>query len=228
VLSGAPSNWSCIMSKDEELKNSVLAELKWEPSISSADIGVTAEDGTVTLTGHVETYGQKRAAEMATGRVKGVKAVAEEIEVRLPFTVKHDDAQIAKAAADRLEWDAETPRDAVKVKVEKGWITLTGTVEWHFQKDAAEREVRGLSGVVGVFNQISIKPRVDTAHVSEDIRHALHRGWFNPDNIKVTEHDGKVKLTGTVENWQERQTAGATAWAAPGANSVENDLIVAR
>lgn len=214
------------MSKDADLKNSVLAELNWEPSVSSAHIGVTAQDGTVTLTGHVETYGQKHAAEMATGRVKGVKAVAEELEVRLPFTVKHDDAQIAKAAADRLEWDAETPHDSVKVMVEKGWITLTGAVEWHFQKEAAEREVRGLTGVIGVFNQISIKPRVDTAHVSEDIRKALHRGWFDPHNINVTEHDGKVKLTGTVKNWQDRQTAGTTAWAAPGATSVENDLIV--
>ncbi|WP_010163347.1 BON domain-containing protein [Sphingomonas sp. PAMC 26617] len=215
------------MSNDEQLKTSVLAELKWEPSISSAHIGVTAEDGTITLTGHVETYGQKRAAELATGRVKGVKAIAEEIEVRLPFTVKHDDTQIAKAAAERLRWDAETPQDTVKVKVEKGWITLSGTVDWHFQKDAAEREIRGLSGVVGVFNQITIKPRVNVAHVGEDIRHALYRGWFNPDTIQVTEHDGKVKLTGTVETWQDRETAGATAWAAPGANAVENDVVVA-
>lgn len=215
------------MTNDEALKTLVLAELKWEPSISSAHIGVTAEDGTITLTGHVESYGQKRATELATARVKGVKAIAEEIEVRLPFTVKHDDTQIAKAAAERLLWDAETPRDRVTVKVEKGWITLTGTVDWHFQKDAAEREIRGLSGVVGVFNQIAIKPRVNVAHVSEDIRHALHRGWLNPDMIQVTEHDGKIKLTGTVDTWQDRQTAGATAWAAPGANSVENDLIVA-
>lgn len=215
------------MSKDEQLKSAVLAELKREPSISAAHIGVTASDGTVTLTGHVETYGQKRAAESATGRVKGVKAIAEEIEVRLPFTVKHDDAQIAKAAADRLEWDAATPRDTVKVKVEKGWITLTGTVNWHFQKDAAEREVRGLSGVVGVINQLTIKPRLDAAHISADIRRALHRGWFNPDTITVTEQDGTVKLTGSVENWQDRETAEATAWAAPGANAVENDLIVA-
>jgi osmotically-inducible protein OsmY len=222
---GAP-NMEIIMSHDEELKNLVLAELKWEPSILSSHIGVTAEDGAVTLTGHVESYGQKHAAEKAAGRVKGVKAIAEEIEVRLPFTVKHDDAQIAKAAADRLTWNADTPRDSVKVKVEKGWITLTGMVDRHFQKEAAEREVRGLSGVVGVSNQISIKPQVNTAHVSDDIRHALHRGWFDTDNITVTEHDGKVKLTGTVPNWKDRQTAGSTAWAAHGATSVENDLIV--
>lgn len=214
------------MSHDEELKNLVLAELKWEPSILSSHIGVTVEDGTVTLTGHVETYGQKHAAERATGRVKGVKAVAEEIEVRLPFTVKHDDSQIAKAAADRLIWDAETPRDSVKVKVEKGWITLTGVVDKHFQKDAAEREVRGLSGVVGVSNQILIDPLVDTALVSDDIRGALHRGWVDPDNINVTAHAGKVKLTGTVKNLQDRQTAELTAWAAPGATSVENELMV--
>ncbi len=214
------------MTTDQDLKKSVLAELNWEPSISSAHIGVTAEGGTITLTGHVETYGQKHAAEMATGRVKGVKAIAEELEVRLPFTVKHDDAAIAKAAADRLAWDAQTPRDAVKVKVEKGWITLTGTVDWYFQKEAAEREMRTLTGVIGVTNQIAIKPRVDTAHVGENIRHALHRGWFDPNTITVTEHGGKVKLTGTVKNWQDRQTAGSTAWAASGTTSVENDLIV--
>ncbi len=214
------------MSQDEELKKAVLAELNWEPSIVAAHIGVTAEAGTVTLTGHVESFGQKHAAEMATGRVKGVKAVAEEIEVRLPYTIKRDDAQIATAAVDRLMWDAQTPRDSVKVKVEKGWLTLTGAVNWHFEKEAAEREVRGLMGVVGVTNQITIKPHVDTAHVSEDIRHALHRGWFDPHKINVTEHDGKVKLTGSVGNWQDRQTAGATAWAAPGTTSVENDLIV--
>ncbi|WP_010219556.1 BON domain-containing protein [Sphingomonas sp. PAMC 26621] len=215
------------MSNDDQLQQVVLAELKWEPSITAAHIGVTAENGTVTLTGHVQSYGQKNAAELATGRVKGVKAVAEEIEVRLPFEIKRDDADIAAAAVNRLAWDTGTPRDSVQVKVEKGWLTLTGQVIWHFQKEAAEREVRSLMGVLGVSNQITIKPHVDTANLSDDIQHALHRSvFFDAEEVHVTAQDGRVKLTGTVGSWLERQTAASTAWAAPGATSVENDLIV--
>ena len=216
------------MSHDDKLQKAVLAELSWEPSITAAHIGVTADHGTVTLTGHVESYGQKHAAEMATGRVKGVKAIAEEIEVRLPFEIKRDDADIATAAVDRLAWDTGTPRDAVKVKVEKGWLTLTGQVDWHFQKEAAEREVRNLMGVLGVSNNIAIKPHVDTANLGDDIQHALHRSiFFQPENVHVSAEGGRIKLTGTVGSWQERRTAGSTAWAARGATSVENDLIVA-
>jgi osmotically-inducible protein OsmY len=216
------------MTHDDQLRKAVLAELKWEPSITAAHIGVTAENGIVTLSGHVQSYGQKHAAEMATGRVKGVKAVAEEIEVRLPFEVKRDDADIATAAVDRLAWDSGTPRDAVKVKVERGWLTLTGEVQWHFQKEVAEREVRNLMGVLGVSNQITIKPRVDTVGLSDDIQHALNRSWFyGEENVHVTAQEGRITLTGTVGSWQERQTAASTAWAAPGATSVDNDLIVA-
>lgn len=216
------------MSHDNQLQKAVLAELKWEPSITAAHISGTAENGTVTLSDHVQSFGQKHAAELATGRVKGVKAFAEEIEIRLPFEVKGDDADIATTAIDRLAWDTDTPRDAVKVKVEKGWLTLTGEVQWHFQKDAAEREVRNLLGVLGVSNQITIKSRLDTAGLSDDIQHALHRSLlFDEENVHVTAQDGRVTLTGTVGSWQERQTAASTAWAAPGARSVENDLIVA-
>lgn len=216
------------MSHDDQLQKAVLAELNWEPSITAAHIGVAAEHGTVTLTGHVSTFGQKHAAEMATGRVKGVKAIAEEIEVRLPFEVKRDDADIASAAVNRLAWDSTTPRDAIIVKVEKGWVTLTGEVDWHYQMETAEREVRNLMGVVGVSNQVTIKPRVDTAGLQDDIQHALHRSiFFQPENVHVTATDGRVKLTGTVATWLDRRTAGWTAWAAPGATSVENDLIVA-
>lgn len=189
---------------------------------------MTAENGTVTLTGHVHSYSQKHAAEMATGRVKGVKAVAEEIEVRLPYEIKRDEADIATAAVNRLAWDTGTPRDAVKVKVERGRITLSGQVEWHFQKEAAEREVRNLMGVLGVSNQITIKPHVDTANLQDDIQLALQRSiFFQPENVHVSAQGGRVKLTGTVNSWLDRRTAGSTAWAAPGATVVENDLIVA-
>lgn len=215
------------MSQDDQLQKAVLAELNWEPSITAAHIGVTADNGTVTLSGHVESYGQKHAAEMATGRVKGVKAVAEEIEVRLPFQIKRDDADIATAAVNRLAWDTGTPRDAVKIKVEKGWLSLTGEVNWHFQKEAAEREVRHLLGVIGVSNNITVKSRVNTAHLQDDIQHALHRSiFFQPEKVRVSAQEGRIKLTGTVTSWMDRRTAGMTAWAAPGATSVENDLVV--
>lgn len=216
------------MSHDDKLQKAVLAELCWEPSITAAHIGVTADHGTVTLTGHVESYGQKHAAEMATGRVKGVKAIAEEIEVRLPFGIERNDADIATAAVDRLAWDTGTPRDAVQVKVEKGWLTLMGQVDWNFQREAAEREVRNLMGVLGVSNDITIKSHVDTVDLGDDIQHALHRSvFFQPEKVHVTAEGGHVKLTGTVGSWQERRTAGSTAWAARGATSVQNDLVVA-
>jgi osmotically-inducible protein OsmY len=180
------------------------------------------------LTGTVDSFSQKHAAEMAAGRVKGVKAIAEEIEVKLPFAIKRTDADIATAAVNRLAWDTGTPRDAVKVKVENGWVTLTGDVEWHFQMEAAEREVRHLMGVVGVSNQIVIKSRVDTAHLQDDIQRALNRSiFFQPERVHVSAAGGCVKLTGTVDTWMERRTAGSTAWAAHGATSVENDLVVA-
>ncbi|WP_353227385.1 BON domain-containing protein [Novosphingobium sp.] len=216
------------MSRDDQLQKAVLAELNWEPSITASHIGVTAQNGTVTLTGQVYSYGQKHAAEMAAGRVTGVKAIAEEIEVKLPFEIKRNDADIATAAIDRLAWDANTPHDAILVKVEKGWITLTGTVEWHYQKDAAEREVRNLLGVTGITNEIMITASVDTAHLQDDIQHALHRSiFFQSEKVHVTAHDGHIKLTGTVSSWPDRRTAALTAWGAHGAKSVENDLTVA-
>ena len=215
------------MSHDSKLQQDVLAEFKWEPSVTAAHIGVTANGGVVTLTGHVESYAEKFAAEAAARRVKGVKAVAEEIEVRLPFDVTRSDDEIAAAAIDRLAWDVSVPRDSVLVKVENGWVTLSGQLDWHYQKQAVEQNIRPLFGVVGVSNQLTIKPKVDTSTLSDDINHALHRSWFfNPDHIKVTAAGGNVRLTGTVHSPHDRQVAAATAWSAPGATNVENDIAV--
>jgi osmotically-inducible protein OsmY len=215
------------MSHDSHLQNAVLEELNWEPSVIAAHLGVTANAGVITLTGHVENFAQKHAAEAAVRRVKGVKAVAEEIEVRLPYETKRSDEEIAGAAIGRFEWDVSIPRDTVKVTVDKGWITLTGEVDWHYQKDAASIDVRALFGVTGVSNQITIKPTVDTSTISQDIMHALHRSWFfDPKTISVSAQGGKVRLTGTVGSWHDRQVAAATAWAAPGATAVENDIAV--
>lgn len=214
------------MSDDKQLKQSVLDELKWEPSVNAALVGVTTKDGIVTLMGSVETYAEKHAAETAALRVKDVKAVAEEIEVKLPFSVKHGDAEIAEAAINRLAWDASVPKDAIKVAVSKGWLTLTGDVHWHYQHDAAADAVRTLWGVTGVSNQIVIKPQADARNIKSDIMAALNRSWFSPENIDVSTNDGKVTLTSTVEYWDERALAGTTAWAALGVTSVTNDIRV--
>ncbi len=215
------------MSDDRELQESVMVELGWEPSIDAAHIGVAANAGVVTLTGNVRSFAQKVAAERAAGRVKGVKAVAEEIEVKLPDDVKRSDEDIAGAAIERLAWDASVPSDAVEIRVEHGWITLKGQVDWQFQKEAAAQAVRTLIGLVGVSNQIEIKPSVDAYDVGQNITRALHRSWFyDPNTIKVSAQGGKIRLTGRVTTWNARDLAGGTAWSAPGATSVENDITV--
>jgi len=194
--------------------------------VTAANIGVTAKSGVVSLTGHVKSYVEKYAAETAARRVKGVKAVAEELEVRLPSDIERDDADIAEAALDRLAWDVSVPDDTVKVKVEKGLITLTGEVDWHYQKEAAKHDVGGLYGVVDVVNLIAIKPRVNVSDLTNEITRALHRSWFDPKTIKVSAEGSKVHLTGTVHSWHDRDEAESTSWAAPGASDVKNDLVV--
>ena len=215
------------MSQDHDLQQAVLAELAWEPSVTAAHLGVSAASGVVTLTGHVGSYPEKLAAEQAALRVRGVKGVAEEIEIRLPFERRRDDADIASAALERLAWSVEIPVDRFQVKVEKGWVTLTGEADWYYQKEEAGLDVRRLLGVVGVSNQITVKPRVDTSSLSDDINHALHRSWFfDASNLHVSAQGGRVHLTGTVCSQHDRQNAAATAWSAPGATAVINDITV--
>ena len=215
------------MLTNTQLQSNVLAELGWEPSIDAGHIGVSVHDGVVTLNGHVGSFWQKFAAENAAARVKGVKAVAEEIEVKLPFDIKHGDEEIAKAALQRLSWDASVPSDAIKVRVEKGQVTLNGNVNWHYQKEAAEHAIRYLNGVVSVFNHINIEPTVNANNVAESIVKALHRSWYYDANtIKVNADGGAITLTGTVTTWNARDLAGTTAWSAPGASSVKNDIQV--
>jgi osmotically-inducible protein OsmY len=215
------------MSQDSQLQQSVLAAFNWEPSVSAGHIGVTANAGVVTLSGHVDSYASKHAAETAARRVKGVRAVAEEIEVRLPFDTQRPDEDIAAAAIERLAWNVSVQPDSIQVKVEQGWVTLTGQVEWWYQKDAAERDIRPLHGVVGVSNQVVIKPHVDTSVLGDNIMRALHRSSFvDPTTVHVRADGGKVILSGTVQSFSERQVAAETAWSAPGATSVENDITV--
>lgn len=215
------------MLNDHELQQAVMTELKWEPSVNASHIGVTARNGVVTLSGHVFQYSEKQAAEKAASRVRGVKAVAEEIEVRLPAETRRSDEDIAAAAINRLLWDASVPGEAVKIKVEKGWVTLTGTVAEHFQKISAELDIRGLHSVAGISNQIVIKSKVSVRDVSDDIRSALGRSWFfGPTTVNVTAVGGHIKLSGIVHSLHDRKLAAAIAWAAPGATAVENDLSV--
>jgi osmotically-inducible protein OsmY len=214
------------MSDDQALKQAVLDELIWEPSVNAAHIGVTAKDGVITLMGHVGNFFEKSAAERAARRVNDVKAVAEQIEVRLPFNVSHGDEDIASAALNRLKWDSTIPSGAIKPKVEKGWVTLTGEVDWHFQQEAAVSDIRGLRGVVGVSDEITIKPKPNTSTIRDNIMVALDRSWFDPAAINVTAEGGRIRLTGTVNSWYERNEAGDAAWAAPGTTSVENDISV--
>ena len=212
------------MSTDTMLQQAVLAELSWEPSITAGHIGVTANKGVVTLTGHVENFAEKRYAEAAAGRVKGVKAVAEEIVVKLPFAMKRTDDQIAEAILDRFAWDVSVPKDKIKVKVEDGWVTLSG--DWHFQADAAEDACHRLYGVVSVLNRIEIKPQAQPLEIQEKIKAALHRSWYEPLKITVTADGGKVRLTGTVRNWHEREQAETAAWGAPGVTQVDDGITI--
>lgn len=214
------------MSTDTMLQQAVLAELSWEPSITAGHIGVTANKGVVTLTWHVENFAEKRYAEAAAGRVKGVKAVAEEIVVKLPFAMKRTDDQIAEAILDRFAWDVSVPKDKIKVKVEDGWVTLSGDVDWHFQADAAEDACHRLYGVVSVLNRIEIKPQAQPLEIQEKIKAALHRSWYEPLKITVTADGGKVRLTGTVRNWHEREQAETAAWGAPGVTQVDDGITI--
>jgi osmotically-inducible protein OsmY len=210
------------------LKKSVEQELNFEPSINAAEIGVSVKNGVVTLSGRVPSYWEKVAAERAAARVAGVKAVANELEVRLPGSSQRTDEDIAQAALDTLAWSVLVPHDRIKIKVSKGWVTLEGTVDWQYQKSAAEKAVRKLLGVVGVSNLIEVKPSVSKAEVKSSIEAALKRlAEIDANRIHVDTEDGKVVLTGTVRSWFEREEAERAAWAAPGVRAVEDRIAIA-
>ncbi|WP_112611589.1 BON domain-containing protein (plasmid) [Rhizobium sp. WW22] len=209
------------------LRQLVLDELEFDPSIDAANIGVAAENGVITLTGHVSTYAEKEAAERTTRRIKGVKAIAQEIEVRPAGTHNTADDEIAKRAVNTLGWHVTVPKDAVQVKVQNGWITLNGRVEWQYQKTAAADAVRDLSGVVGVSNMIEVTPHASSVDVKKRIEDAFRRdAEIEAKAININVADGKVTLQGKVKTWSERQAAEHAAWSAPGVRSVEDRLLV--
>jgi len=215
---------------DEEIRDDVLDELEWDPAIPEASqIGVAVDNGVVTLSGVVESFPVKRAAEEAARRVEGVRAIANDIEVRVPSAGIRTDTDIAAAASNALEWDSQVPSDRIKVVVRNGWVTLEGTVDWYYQKQAAERDIRNLQGVTGVTNLIKVAaPHISPQEVKARIERALERSaQLEAQRIGVEVHDGRLILTGRVRSMAERDQVEAAAWSTKGVSDVENRITVA-
>lgn len=215
------------MRTDSQIQKDIVDELKWEPSLQDEDIGVAVRDGVVTLAGFVDSYANKWKAERVASRVKGVKAIANDLEVKLPTSSSRPDPDIARAAVDALKWNILVPSDRIKVKVENGWLTLEGDVDWNFQREEAERAVRNLTGVLGVTNLVSVRERPTASDVKRKIKETLERNAeFDADHITV-ELDGHTAiLRGTVRSYAEKRDAERAAFNATGVTDVENDLVV--
>lgn len=215
--------------KDNILRQNVIDELEFEPAVNAAHIGVAVENGVVSLTGHVGSYAEKLAGEKAAKRVKGVKALAEGIKVRFASDKKTSDEEIAGRAISILQWSTVVPHGAVMVKVQDGWVSLSGEVYWRYQSVEAEHLVRRLSGVQGVINSISVKPCAQISDVKRKIEAALRRhAQVNAEQIMVSLEDGRaVTLEGSVRDWQEREAVERAAWSAPGVTRVVDRLQIA-
>jgi osmotically-inducible protein OsmY len=210
---------------DTGLRDRVERQLDWEPQITSTDIGVATENGVVTLTGFVNTYPEKLAAERVTLKTYGVSAVANEIQVKPLF--KKTDTDIASAALNALKEQVDVPDEKIKLSVKDGWITLEGNVDWFYQKSGAEFAVKYLTGVRGVTNSINVKPQVSTIEVKDKIEDALKRNAeVDARRISVQAFDGRVTLRGNVRSWFEKDEAETAAWAAPGVTEVSNQIAV--
>lgn len=213
---------------DFSLKQNILDELAFDPEVDPANIGVIVDHGVVTLTGHVGSYTEKLAAEKATRRVKGVRAIAEEIEVRVPNHKQTADDEIAKRVADILRWNSSLPDGAIQVSVHDGWVELEGEVDWRFQRTAAQEQVAQLSGLVGIINNITVKNKPASSEIQEQIDDAFRRSAIiNPQSVRVIVRDGgQVDLEGDVYDWTEHSAAEDIAWATPGVSSVQNHLRI--
>ena len=212
---------------DEELKNNILSELKFEPNVRTNDIGVLVDHGTVTLNGFANSYSEKWDAVRATKRVAGVNALADDIQVKLLDGYCRSDGDIAAAAANQIRWSATVPADAVQTTVRDGWITLEGEVEWWYQKSDAAKAVENVMGVKGVSNQISIKPTLSADKIETDIKAAFERSaLLDAAKITVETSGNQVTLAGKVRNYAEKEEAERVAWAASGVSAVDNQLTV--
>jgi osmotically-inducible protein OsmY len=216
------------MKTDTQLQLDVIAELGWEPSVNAAQIGVEVRHGIVTLAGHVDSYTERWHAELAAQRVSGVKGLVVELDVTLPGLNRRTDADIARAAQEVLKSWTYLPTDTVKIKVDNGWITLSGEVEWDYQRRAASDAVRHLIGVSGVSDQITLKPKTSSSSVKSEIEAALkRRAAADAQQISVEVRDDEVTLTGIVHSWSARQLASHSAWSTPGVRNVVDNIKIA-
>ena len=212
---------------DKQIRQNVIDELDFDPSIDAAHIGVAVDDQIVTLTGHVASYAERVAAEKAARKVRGVRGVVEAIKVRLAGQAPPRDADLAQRAVQMLDWSATVPRRAVQVQVQDGWVTLSGTVDWQYQKEEAYRAIRRLAGVAGIINTIAVVPKASAPDVRAKILAALKRNAeLEAEAITVTVTGAKVVLEGKVKAWHERRLAETAAWSAPGVRAVEDHLTL--
>jgi len=215
------------MKTDQQVQQDVIAELRWEPSVNAANIGVEVKDGIVTLTGHVNSFAEKWDAERAAQRVVGVKALAIEMDVNLPGSSHRHDADIARAVENALEWSIYVPQDAIKVMVDHGHVTLKGEVQWEYQREAADKAVRYLMGVTGISDQITLKHGISSSVVKSDIEAALkRRAHDEAQNISVSVKGADVTLSGKVPSWADRILVRYSAWGTKGVLNVIDNLTV--
>jgi osmotically-inducible protein OsmY len=216
------------MNEDRHLQQQVQDEIAFDPSVNAAHVGVTADHGIISLSGHVGSLAEKQAAERAARRVRGVKAIASELEVRWPDDKKTADDEIATRAVRMLEWDALIPPHAITLKVSHGIVTLTGEADWDFQRVEAEQDVRKLGGVKAVVNDIKLRPRLQPDDVRAKIRAAFERSAeLDSGSVTVEVHGNRIVLGGNVKNWSERDDAVRAAWSVPGVTAVEDHLLIA-
>jgi osmotically-inducible protein OsmY len=231
VKSGNPASPAAklLRKTDAQLRADVLAELEWDPAVRAHEVGVAVKDGVVTLTGHLENFAQEAEVERVVRHVSGVRALAVEMDVKLDPSHRRNDTDIAAAAQHALEWHTLVPVQTVQVEVEKGWVTLRGEVDWDYQRSAVEASIRALRGVVGVSNQIQLKPRRAPADLVERLRGALLRhAEHEAKHIEVLMDGSTVTLRGQVHSWNERTALQGAAWSAPGVLRVVNELTVSR
>lgn len=215
------------MKTDSELKNDVLAELLWDPLVPETRIGVSVNHGIVTLTGHVDSYAEKVAARRAAQRVGGSKAIAIEVDVVPAGEHQRSDTEIASAAEQALNWNSSIPQGKIKIMVEKGWVTLSGELDWNFQRRAVERVIRPLKGVVGIIDNIQLKSLPVPSDLGMRIQDALTRQAVREaKRMEISVIDSVVTLSGHVHSWAESKAAEGAAWSAPGVNRVNNQLTV--